>query len=128
VNNPENLDKIFWSLLAGKFPEVQIAEFNKNLTQFDAKWMMEYIEKLKGPDDLNEYVEADNVEMGIIVEGFFKFLDLVSALIINLGSEAIQEAQQFQNSQSTYVSWVLKYCSDERFHDRILDSFPQIKS
>ena len=94
--------------------------------------MMEYIEKLKGPeqymDDLDEYIDADNAEMEIIVEGFFKFVDLVSALIINLGEEAIREARNFDGSHSPYVPWVLKYCVDPRFRDQVFDSFPELKS
>jgi hypothetical protein len=128
MDNLESLDQIFKSLREGNIPETQILQLYRRLNPSDAKWLMEYVVKLKGPEeylgDMDEYDDGDNAKSEVIVEGFFKFIDLISGLIIKLGGEAIREAENFENSISPYVPWVLKYCTDQRFAKQISVSFP----
>lgn len=128
MGKQETLARIFRLLRAGEVPEARILELLQHLKPGDVAWIMEYVERLQGPqgylENRDEYDDADNAKSEIIVLGFFKFIDLVSALIIKLGDEAVEEAKRFENSSSHYVPWVLRYCTDQRFKNGISESFP----
>ena len=130
MDKNELLNRILKEFLLGRSPDAEIIELRRSLVVDDASWLMAFIESLQGPeqfmDELDEYDGSDNLTMEVIATGFFKFVDLVSAYIIMLGDEAILKTKAFENSSATYVPWVLKYCSDERFWQQLADSYPQI--
>lgn len=109
-------------------PKDDILGLLERLTPEDTRWMMQQVESLQGPqdymDDLDEFNRNDNAKSKVIVWGFFKYIDLISGLILKLGNIAIEEALQFEQSQSHYVPWVLKYCCDSRFIKGIRESLP----
>jgi len=76
------------------------------------------IAKVESLDDPSAYCKNDLDSK--TPAGFFLFLDFISALIINLGSSAIQETEKYSNSKHHFVRWVVKYASDERFHNEII--------
>lgn len=125
------LTHIFERLRSGQMPEAEILRLVDNLKPGDTTQIMDYVEGLSGPeefmDDIDEYNDADNARSEVIVRGFFLFIDLVSALILKLGDDAITEAQRYENSPGHYVQWVIKYCTDERFAKGIKENFEFMK-
>lgn len=79
--------------------------------------------KLNSLEDPSEYFNVgfnDNK----IVDGFFLYIDLLSALIIYLGEEAINNFSLYADKNSRYFPWVLKYISDQRFYPELINKFP----
>jgi hypothetical protein len=58
--------------------------------------------------------------------GFFLFIDFISALVINLGSQAAEETNKFNDTSNHYIHWVIKYANDDRFHDEIMSKFSSL--
>lgn len=131
IEKLEILMHIFASLREGNILEEEIIQLCDYLELADVKWMMTYVESIREPEEylieIDEYDREDNAKSKVIVHGFFKFIDLVSGLIIKLGDEAIEEAKEFENSPSQYVPWVLKYCTDEGFVKAVSENFPFLK-
>jgi hypothetical protein len=124
----ESLESIFGQLRSGEMPENEILALAQEIGISDVKWMMERIERLNGPedfmDDINEFDDADNARSVFIAEGFYLFVDLVSAMILMLGDIAIAEARKIEGSSAHYVSWVIKFCTDKRFTNGLRENFP----
>ena len=121
------LDQIFETLRAGERPEAQILELSRQLETADTTWLMEYVGELSGPDDFFEEEDWDGSSDGgteVKVKGFFDFIDLVSALVLGMGGDAVAEAKRFDGRQSHYTEWVIKYCTDDRFVKQLRQNFP----
>ena len=127
MNKQAALEAIFRKLRAGDMPEADIRALQAALTVSDTTWLMEHVESLAGPqafmDELDEYDDNDNATSAVIADGFFKHIDMISALIMSMGDEAIAITRQFEHSQSHYAPWVIRYCSDSRFASGVKEHF-----
>lgn len=122
------LDNIFTALRNGNMPEADIIALSKDLEVADVDWIMMYVEPLGGPqdfmDDLDEHNAVDNNRSSVIARGFFQFIDIVSVLIRGLGEPGISAARGYEDRDSHYIPWVIRYCSDDRFLKELRKSVP----
>ena len=130
VNNmtkQKSLAAIFKRLRDGEMPEQEIISLSQEIAVSDVEWMMASVAQLTGPhdfmDDLNEYDDNDNAKSAVIAKGFFLYIDLISALIMKLGDEAVTQAKCLETSNNHYVPWIIKYCTDQRFAKGIKENF-----
>jgi len=118
MNLSPYLDKAFSEMISGSSPSALLKEIRENVTPDDADILMEKVNSLGDP---SEYCKNDYD--GKTVAGFFLFIDFVSALLIHLGDSATQRLDKYSDSRHPFVSWVLKYTADDRFHHEILSKF-----
>lgn len=114
----EDLEKAFSEMISGSLPLALLKEIKENIRPDDAEILAEKIKSLGDPGD---YCKNDCD--GKTVEGFFLFIDFVSALLIHLGDCAIERLDAYSDSRHPFLPWVLKYIADDRFHDEILGKF-----
>ncbi len=113
------LDSLFDEFISGNIPEAQIVELARQIDVSHIELLMKKVDSIGDPLDY-----CDDEESHAPVQGFFLFIDLVSALIISLGDAGQQALEKYAGSSSRYVPWVVKYVSDERFHAQIRNQFP----
>ncbi|MEM7738980.1 MAG: hypothetical protein AAF267_24725 [Deinococcota bacterium] len=68
------LAHLFEWLRSGQMPESEILKLVDILEPVDTRRIMDYVERLNGPqefmDGINEYNDADNARSEVIVKGF----------------------------------------------------------
>ena len=129
MNKQELLDSIFSDFRSGRLPEGKILTLSSLLDTKDVPWLMDYVESLNGPEDyFTETNKATHKTQEIIVEGFFKFVDLISLLILQMGDSVHSQLASYANRRAGYVPWVIKYVSDERFHTNLRHQFPFLEA
>lgn len=115
------LDSAFEQFISNAVSEDLLRSIKSSVTSTDVDTLIRKVESL---DDPSAYCKNDLDSK--TPAGFFLFLDFISALIINLGNSAILEANKYSNSKHHFVPWVVKYASDERFHNQIISKFSRI--
>ena len=122
----EALDKLLADFLQGKVIDEDILAFSNALEIENIDNLMRHVEQIGEPhdymDDLNEYIESDNIKSEVIARGFFDYVDLIAALILVRGEKGIDRALAFPG-QGEYGIWVRKYVSDARFQKDIRNKF-----
>lgn len=121
MNLNEMLDLAFEQFISNTVTDELLKSIKSSVTSADVDTLIIKIESL---DDPSAYCKNDLDSK--TPAGFFLFLDFSSALIINLGHSAIQETDKYSNSKHPFVPWVVKYASDERFHNEILSKFSNL--
>lgn len=121
MNLNAKLDSAFKQFLSNSVSDDLLRSITRSVTSTDVNILIREVESLDDPsayckNDLDSETPA----------GFFLYLDFISALIINLGDSAILEANKYSNSKHHFVKWVVKYASDERFHNEIISKFSRI--
>lgn len=111
---------IFNSFIQGTFPKENIKELVKIITLEDLPWLVEKVIDLKDPSD---YFSGSEKRDEKAVVGFFLIIDYISVLIISMGNSGIKELEKYKKEKSTYLPWVIKYVSDERFRNSLLEKF-----
>ena len=119
MNTEERADKIFEGYLRKRGVKKEITGLIEYLTLSDVDILLDKIESIGDVDDY-----ANDFETSIPVERFFAFVDLISALIIFLGSDAVKKASERSPSKSRYMPWVLKFIQDERFYKQVKEQLP----
>lgn len=115
------LDSAFEQFISNAVSDDLLRSIKSSVTSTDVDKLIRKVESL---DDPSAYCKNDLDSK--TPAGFFLFLDFISALIINLGNSAILEANKYSNSKHHFVPWVVKYASDERFHNQIISKFSRI--
>ena len=127
MSNQHALEEIFRRLRSGETPNNEILALRSSLSADDTGWLMQRVAALTGPyefmQDIDETDADDNRRSELIADGYFKFIDLVSCLIMDMGEDAIATAQRFEGS-GHYVPWVQRYCTDARFAEEVRRHFP----
>ncbi|WPL16842.1 hypothetical protein Thiowin_01818 [Thiorhodovibrio winogradskyi] len=121
MNLNEMLDLAFEQFISNTLTEELLKSIKSSVTSADVDTLIIKIESL---DDPSAYCKNDLDSK--TPAGFFLFLDFISALIINFGHSAIQETDKYSNSKHPFVPWVVKYASDERFHNEIISKFSNL--
>ena len=121
MNVNEMLDLAFEQFISNTVTDELLKSIKSSVTSADVDTLIAKVESL---DDPSAYCKNDLDNK--TPAGFFLFLDFISALIINLGSSAIQETEKYSNSKHHFVRWVVKYASDERFHNEIISKFSNL--
>lgn len=119
MNTEEKINKIFEGYIRKKGVKKEITGLIEYLTLSDVDILLDKIEVIGDVDDY-----ANDFETSIPVERFFAFVDLISALIIFLGSDAVKKASERNTSKSRYMPWVIKFIQDERFYKQIKEQLP----
>lgn len=112
------LDELFIDYLAGRSVKKKIAAFVEELHIADADMLVDKVENI---GDVDLYV--DELEKSAPAQSFFAFIDLISALILFLGPEAVAKALGRVDS-GKYIPWLKKYLADERFHSEVKKQLP----
>jgi len=115
------LDEVFTDFLDGKVPRAKTAELGVRVRLDDVDILLD---KLASIGDVHDYV--DDQETSVPAQEFFLFLDLISSLLILLGEPGCERLRSTPEARSPYVAWVKKYVTDDRFHDELRSSFPEV--
>lgn len=113
------IDELFDDYLARRGVKKKIAAL---VAELDGTHVDLLLDKVAGIGDPMDYANA--AETSAPVLQFFAFVDLVSALILLLGPEAIDRATARDAGRSEYLRWVQKYVSDDRFHAQVMEQLP----
>lgn len=117
----ELLDEVFEDFLDGSIVRAKTAR----LAQLASVATVDVLaRKLVAIGDVQDYV--DDQETFVPAQDFFQFVDLVSALVLALGPAGVAAFQASADPASPYSAWVSKYVSDDRFHDELRASFPEV--
>lgn len=119
MNTEERIKKVFEGYIRKKGVKKEITGLIECLTLPDVDILLD---KIEGIGDVDDY--ANELETSIPVERFFAFVDLISALIIFLGPDAVKKASERSSSKSRYIPWVIKFIQDERFYKQIKEQLP----
>lgn len=119
MNTEERINKVFEGYIRKKGVKKEITGLIEYLTLSDVDILLDKIESIGDVDDY-----ANELETSIPVERFFAFVDLISALIIFLGSDAVKKASERSASTSRYMPWVIKFIQDERFYNQVKEQLP----
>lgn len=117
----EKLREIFLQFIFDKVSKKLLSSIVKSVNLNDLDILLMSVESL---DDPSSYCK--NHYDSKTVKGFFLYLDFISALIINLGEDAIERITKYKNSKHPFIPWVVKYVEDERFHAQIMSKFKDI--
>lgn len=115
------LDEMFSEFINGEIPLESLQKLKNVLKVEDIEFLIKKINSLKDPSEYckNNY---DNKS----ISGFFLFIDAITALIINLGSDGVNKLLQYENNCSGFLIWIIKYVKDKRFHSEILKKFENV--
>lgn len=114
----EKLDAAFEQFISNTVSDDLLKSIKDSVTSADVNILLRKVESL---DDPSAYCKNDFDSE--TPAGFFLFIDFISALIINLGTPAIEETKKLENTNHHFVSWVIKYADDNRFHHEIMSKF-----
>ena len=114
----EKLDAVFAQFISNTVSNDLLKLIRDSVTAADVDTLMRKVESL---DDPSAYCNNDFDSE--TPAGFFRFIDFISALIINLGAPAIEEMKKFGNTSHHFLPWVIKYADDSRFHPEIMSKF-----
>jgi hypothetical protein len=117
-NKSQALEELFQAFLAGRCGAEQWRGFQQQARVEDVDLWLRKIDVLGDPSDYcrNDF---DNET----VSGFFLFIDFISALIIQLGPDAIAQTTAYAEASGKFVPWVIRYAGDPRFHPELLSKF-----
>ena len=115
----EQIDDIFVAYLSRKDAEKKIAAL---VPLLDARHVDLLLRKIESMGDPLDY--EDELEGSVPVHQFFAFIDLVSALILLIGGEAVTQTLAREGPKSQYLTWVKRFVSDERFRDQVMEQIP----
>ena len=107
----EELNTLFDAFLSGSIDNSAKKKFKMSIDASHVEILLKKIESIGDPSD---YCNDD--ETYAPVQEFFDFVDFISALIISLGEAGKLNLAKFRHSNRSYVTWVKKYVTDERFH------------
>lgn len=117
----EKLREIFLQFISDKVSKKLLSSIVKSVNLNDLDILLMSVESL---DDPSAYCKNDYDNS--TVKGFFLYLDFISALIINLGEDAIEKITKYKNSKHPFIPWVVKYVEDKRFHAQVVSKFKDI--
>lgn len=115
------LDEVFEDFLSGRVLREKTARLGALVRVDDFDTLME---KLESIGDVHDYV--DDQETFVPAQEFFLFVDLISSLLLLLGEPAAQRLRSIPETRGPYVASVRKYVDDDRFHDGLRSSFPEV--
>ena len=110
----DDVESIFREFLKGQVASGRLLEISRNTDRSDVGNLMEKVSRLGDPSDFTKN-DLDSKT----VEGFFSFLDFVSFLLIEMGEEVREEMAEYGQLKGKFVPWVIRYVSDERFHNEL---------
>lgn len=119
MSQKQIIDELFIDYLAGRSVKKKIAVFMEELNIADVDMLVDKVESI---GDVDLYV--DELEKSAPAQSFFAFIDLISALILFLGPEAVARAVGRVDNGGKYIPWLKKYLVDERFHNEIKKQLP----
>lgn len=119
MSQKQVLDELFIDYLAGRSVKKKVAAFMEELHISDVDMLVDKVESI---GDVDLYV--DELERNAPAQSFFAFIDLISALILFLGPEAVTRAAGRVDKGGKYIPWLKKYLVDERFHSEIKKQLP----
>lgn len=120
MNLNNKLEILFKHFILNSVSNDLLKSIKESIEIKDIEILFQVIESIKDPSLYCEN-NYDNKK----ISGFFLFIDFITALIINLGDSAIQQAKN-RNSKNPFVHWIIKYAEDERFHKEIMSKFSLI--
>lgn len=115
----EQIDEIFVAYLSRKAAKKKIAALVQSLDATHVDLLLRKVESIGDPSDY-----TNKLETSVPVQQFFAFIDLVSALILVVGEEAVAQTLARENAKSQYLPWVKKFVSDERFRSQVMTQLP----
>jgi hypothetical protein len=116
----EQIDEIFVAYLSRKGAKKKIAALVPILDATHVDLLLRKVESIGDPSDY-----ANELETSVPVHQFFAFVDLMSALILLIGDEAVEQTLARENAKSQYLPWVKKFVSDERFRSQVMEQIPR---
>lgn len=99
----KRIDALFDDYLARRGVKKKIAAL---VAELDGATVDLLLDKVEGIGDPMDYANATGTSAPVLQ--FFAFIDLVSALILLLGPEAIARATARDSRRSEYLRWVQK--------------------
>ncbi|BCU05588.1 hypothetical protein [Allochromatium tepidum] len=121
MSTEDRLNMAFRQFLSSSVSDELLRLIKDSIGPEDVDTLMQAVLSLNDP---SEYCKHDLDSE--TVSGFFLFLDFISALIIQLGDQAIQATKAYQDTRHPFVPWVIKFVNDERFHAEILAKFESL--
>lgn len=121
MSTEDLLNRAFRQFLSSSVSDELLRSIKDSIGPEDVDTLMQAVLSLNDP---SEYCKDDLDSQ--TVSGFFLFLDFISALIIQLGDQAIRATQAYQDTRHSFVPWVIKFVNDERFHAEILAKFKSL--
>ena len=121
MNLSEKLDIAFQQFISHEVSNDFLRQIRNQVSEDDVDALVGSVESLGDP---SEYCKDDFDEM--TPAGFFLYVDFVSALIIDLGTNAIQQVGRYSDTNHHFVKWVVKFVQDERFHNEIVAKFAAV--
>jgi len=118
MSTEDRLNMAFTQFLSNAVSTELLRSIKDSIGPEDVDTLMQAVRSLSDP---GEYCEHDLDSE--TVSGFFLFIDFISALIIDLGDQAIQATLAYQDTRHPFAPWVIKFVNDERFHAEILAKF-----
>ena len=115
----EQIDQIFVDYLSRKGTKRKIAALVQTLDASHVGLLLSKVESIGDPMDY-----ANEAETSAPIQQFFAFVDLISALILLVGDEAVAQTMARECGKSQYLPWVKKFVSDERFHGQVMQQIP----
>lgn len=119
MNIAEQIDEIFVAYLSRKGAKKKIAELVQSLDVTHVDLLLGKVESIGDPSDY-----TNELETSVPVQQFFAFIDLISALILLIGEEAVAQALARESAKSQYLPWVKKFISDDRFRSQVMAQLP----
>ena len=115
----ESFNKLFHQFLEEQVTEDESKRFYESFGPDKLGLLFAAIRSLGAPED---HVEDEFKS----VNGFFEFIDFVTALAHSCGDLANRELEKFQDSPTNqhYIHHVRRYLSDDRFMKSILEKYP----
>ena len=121
MRTEDRLNRAFEQFLSSAVSDELLRLIKDSIGPEDVDTLMQAVLSLRDP---SEYCKDDLDSE--TVSGFFLFLDFISALIIQLGDQAIRATKVYQDTRHPFVPWVINFVNDERFHAEILAKFESV--
>jgi hypothetical protein len=115
------LDEVFEDFLTGTIVRTKTACLGRLISIDNVDLLAR---KLVSIGDVHDYI--DDAETTVPALEFFLFVDLISSLVLALGPTGVESFQASADPATPYTAWVAKYVSDDRFHDELRASFPEV--
>lgn len=115
----EQIDEIFVAYISRKGAKKKVAALIQALDASHVDVLLSKVESIGDPSDY-----ANELETSVPVQQFFAFVDLISALILLIGGDAVEQTLARENAKSQYLPWVKKFVSDERFRSQVMQQIP----
>ncbi|MCW8876583.1 MAG: hypothetical protein OQJ89_09290 [Kangiellaceae bacterium] len=116
----QQLEKAVDQCLANEIPADLITALATQISVDDIGPMISYLKDVSDPYD---FFRKRKSAVKNSPDGFFLFVDMVSALIISIGTEAEDFVQKQITPSSHFLDWALKYATEDRFSGDIRKRF-----